>query len=533
MGRRTTGAPVRSVKRVGGSPEPGSSPGPGAPSSGTGLAPPEQPGLLGLVLLLGDRAAVAEVGQALQLLGHRRRRLLADAPLHAHGEGLRVLVDHLLDVLRVADVAELVVAALARRLEREVAGADHPLEHPLVEPDVLQTVERDLHGRLGDQALAVDDALVRDDEVRGRPPDQRPQAVGDENERPTGQQGDQPGGVAETPVRELRDQDGPRGEDQHGHDDGADQGDPVRPEVEDQLLVRGQETLRECHARTVTCRPPTGKRSSGQRRWRTSPNPTATRSPAAVSTTSEPSAATSVAVPSTARPSVVVARTRRPIVAQSGRYRWSVRSAKVAGSTGSPMPPRNPASSGSASMPPRPAAPSTVGGGAAMLIPTPTTTCSIRPPATAASARIPPTLASPRSRSFGHLHATSPTPFTAQATAIEAPARSVRSTARSGGSGGRSTTENSSESPGVDSQVRPSRPRPANWWPAATSVHSGAPRRARASAVAFVESVSSSHRTLPSGRPADRRALRSACSFSCDIAGRFSQPVRAGRLLRS
>ena len=52
--------------------------------------------------------------------------------------------------------------------------------------------------------------------------------------------------------------------------------------------------------------------------------------------------------------------------------------------------------------------------------------------------------------------------------------------------------ENRSDPSGSESHSRPRRPRPSVWWPATTRVHSGSPRVAMASAVLFVEAVTSS-----------------------------------------
>src|SRR2546430_2153334 len=71
-----------------------------------------------------------------------------------------------------------------RRLDDEVAGPDDPLQDPLMEPDVVDPVERDLHRRLRDPALPVDDPLVRHDEVRRDPSDEPPQRIDHEQHDP-------------------------------------------------------------------------------------------------------------------------------------------------------------------------------------------------------------------------------------------------------------------------------------------------------------------------------------------------------------
>src|SRR5207248_8001027 len=81
---------------------------------------------------------------------------------------------------------------------------------------------------------------------------------------------------------------------------------------------------------------------------------------------------------------------------------------------------------------------------------------------------------------------------------------------------GLSTKLKSRLSPGVSSQVRPSLPRPADWCPAATSVHSGEPASAMARAVALVDSVTSSKRTGASRPAAASARSRSVFSTSVD-----------------
>ena len=66
------------------------------------------------------------------------------------------------------DVGEGLPAHLARRLDHEVARAEHPLEDRLVEEDGVDPLERDLDAVLGEHAVAVDEPVGRDDEVGRR-----------------------------------------------------------------------------------------------------------------------------------------------------------------------------------------------------------------------------------------------------------------------------------------------------------------------------------------------------------------------------
>src|SRR5436190_19449500 len=111
----------------------------------------EDPRLLLLELLLGEHAPVAEIREPLELGRHRRRsRRRPRAARVLRAVLLPELVDRLLHELGVADVGEDLLPARARRLDHEVARADDALEHPLVEPHVVDRLERDLHRALGD-----------------------------------------------------------------------------------------------------------------------------------------------------------------------------------------------------------------------------------------------------------------------------------------------------------------------------------------------------------------------------------------------
>src|SRR5512132_3460277 len=112
---------------------------------------PEDPLLLALELVLREHALVPQLGQALELARrggggrrhggrgrtrgcrggrHRWCRVAPHPSVHPILVELALLVDRLLDVLGVADVAEHLAPELARRADGQVAGPDPPLEHP-------------------------------------------------------------------------------------------------------------------------------------------------------------------------------------------------------------------------------------------------------------------------------------------------------------------------------------------------------------------------------------------------------------------
>ena len=66
-------------------------------------------------------------------------------------ETLHLRVDQLLHPVRMADVGVAALAVLAAGLDQQVAGAEHPLEHGLVEVDVVDAVERDLDAALAER----------------------------------------------------------------------------------------------------------------------------------------------------------------------------------------------------------------------------------------------------------------------------------------------------------------------------------------------------------------------------------------------
>lgn len=155
------------------------------------------------------------------------------------------------------------------------------------------------------------------------------------------------------------------------------------------------------------------------------------------------------------------------------------------------------------------------------LIPMPTTTASLR-----RSARIPASLRGPGdpsyaaasiTTSFGHLrrHATSWAPH---ARLVARPAINgihPRDAADQAGSG-RRITENRRPLPAGVSHDRLSRPRPALWRSATTTVHSGAPADAWTSASSLVEAIVSKTVGAGSSRPREVKALMMAGAVSGD-----------------
>ena len=102
-------------------------------------------------------------------LGVARRHRHADAVVLAVLVGLDLPVDLVLHGGRMADVRERLAAHLARRLDDEVARAEHALEDRLAEEHRVDPVERDLDAVLGQHAVAVDEPVGGDDEVGGDP----------------------------------------------------------------------------------------------------------------------------------------------------------------------------------------------------------------------------------------------------------------------------------------------------------------------------------------------------------------------------
>ena len=122
------------------------------------------------------------------------------------------------------------------------------------------------------------------------------------------------------------------------------------------------------------------------------------------------------------------------------------------------------------------------------LTPMPSSTAASRSPSRWASASRPAALRPPSSRSLGHLRpagaALGATSSTAAASAT--PAAATVSQTASRGSGGRSTTDSSSELPGGATQARPSRPRPSVCSSVTTVAPSGTPEAASSAALTMV-----------------------------------------------
>ena len=208
-------------------------------------------------------------------------------PLVVH---LGLVVDRLLDLLRVTDVHERRGAVVARRPDVDVAGSDHALHHALLEPDVVDLLQRDLDRALRDESFPLDHAVARDHEVGGEPGHEPADRIGDEHDHHHDrddqievERGDEP--------------------DPHAHDHQRDRGshgqrDGVRAKIEHQFFAGDQELPWERHGRTV---PGIGGRATGPhepyRRCSSSPEVTVA-SPSAVSTIRLPPWSMSTATPS-------------------------------------------------------------------------------------------------------------------------------------------------------------------------------------------------------------------------------------------
>ncbi len=194
---------------------------------------------------VGGRVGVAGPGRRGRgAVGGRRVGLGGGVAGAAAVVGLHLAVDLQLDGLGVADVGEAGLAVLAGRLEQQVAGADHPLEQRLGEGDVVDPLKGDLAAELGHHPGAEDQPLGGEHEVGGRPA-QDPADHGGQQHGQADDADGHPGRLLEVAGRHDHpgrpDRDHHRDRQQHGHD----QGQPVRPQVVDQLLVLGQQPLRE------------------------------------------------------------------------------------------------------------------------------------------------------------------------------------------------------------------------------------------------------------------------------------------------
>ena len=270
---------------------------------------------------------------------------------------------------------------------------------------------------------------------------------------------------------------------------------------------------------------------AGQRRWMTSPTATTWRSPSSVSTTRWPSAVTSTAVPDDLvgaevdpDPAAEGGRPRPPlgqqglgpVGARAARSWWSSRSSMATSrsSRSTPCPATwLSAIAVSARCSGRSSGQFDVEADAdhhdgPLVGPAGADPTRRRPGRPVGLGQDPGQLAvgaepSPgHTRSFGHL---SPgrTPATASTRLGGGHADRHRGAVRDDGvaAAGAGPTP-AATAPGGASHVRSRRPRPAVWWSATSTIPSGAPSRARASASAFVEPVSATQRTSAKRAPA-------------------------------
>ncbi len=161
------------------------------------------------------------------------------------GVDFHLPVDLLLHPVGMAHVLEVRLALPARRLDVEIAGADHPLEDPLVEVDVVDPLERDLDTVLGEHAGAEDHAVVGHHEVGVLPLDvldREPHRPDDREDRP-GPPGDRLHAARE---REHADE---REEERDPGEDVLREVPPVRMQVERDRLALVDQVPRVRHGR--------------------------------------------------------------------------------------------------------------------------------------------------------------------------------------------------------------------------------------------------------------------------------------------
>ena len=155
--------------------------------------------------------------------------------------GLHLGVDQVLHPVRVADVGEALLTLLGARLDHQVAGADDALEHALVEVHAVDALERDLDAALGEHAVAEDDPVAGDDEVR-----RDPLEVGGED--PQGAEEDQHDDDPLDRRRGVhRQHDDPERDRHHEGEHRLREVPPVRVEVEGKRLVVVEQLLRVRH----------------------------------------------------------------------------------------------------------------------------------------------------------------------------------------------------------------------------------------------------------------------------------------------
>ena len=155
--------------------------------------------------------------------------------------------------LDVGDVLEL-EGVLGGGLDDQRAGAQHPVDQAVPELDAVDAGQRDVNALAGDQAVAVHDAAVGDDEVRGPPVQERPHRQPQHQDQPDAGD-DQVHGVLGVglPVQGVDvagdERGGGAGDDEQQRGNG--QPSPVRVTVQDDVLVLGQHILRVAHGSTV------------------------------------------------------------------------------------------------------------------------------------------------------------------------------------------------------------------------------------------------------------------------------------------
>ena len=161
---------------------------------------------------------------------------------------LPLMEDRALHVLGVADVLERVRAGGAGRLDQQGAGPHDAVEDALLEPHVVDLLERDLHRPLRDESLAADHAVGRDHEDR-RPPGHELRHDEPQHQREPGR----PHDPDDHTVEPVQDPDGRAGAHDRGERGGSERH-GVRPELEHHLFAGDQQLARE-HARDATRAP--------------------------------------------------------------------------------------------------------------------------------------------------------------------------------------------------------------------------------------------------------------------------------------
>ena len=143
--------------------------------------------------------------------------------------------------IRVVHVGEALLAALGTRLDEQVAGTDDAFDDRLVEVDAVDPLEGDLDTGLGEHTVAEDHAVAGDHEVRRDPlevADDDPHGAGDDQG-----QGDPPDLVG----RVDGDEDDPEDDRRDEGEDDLDEVQPMRVQIDCELLVVVEQLLRIRH----------------------------------------------------------------------------------------------------------------------------------------------------------------------------------------------------------------------------------------------------------------------------------------------